>query len=225
MTSSLGTRISQESWPFPIKDRRAGNYVDLLPLSANDADALWPAVVAAPESFTYLRYGPFAEIKSLQIFLKEVSARTHQPFWIVEPKGQAPQGWLSICDVDQKDSSIEIGSIWFSPSLQGTRAAREAIFLLMCHAMDELCYQRLVWRCQSQNQKSFKAAKNLGFTYEGTWRRAAIVDGWQRDVAWFSILKEEWPCRRATISRWLMSENFDAAGNQMARLAELDCGM
>jgi RimJ/RimL family protein N-acetyltransferase len=62
--------------------------------------------------------------------------------------------------------------------------------------MDDLGYERLVWRCQTQNEASFKAAVNLGFTHEGTWRNAAVVKGWQRDVAWFSILKSEWPAKR-----------------------------
>jgi RimJ/RimL family protein N-acetyltransferase len=110
---------------------------------------------------------------------------------------------------------------WFSPALQGTKAAREAIFLLMCHVMDDLGYERLVWRCQAQNAKSFKAARNLGFTYEGIWRRAAVIDGWQRDVAWFSILKDEWPQRRQALERWLAPENFDSSGYQIMRLDDL----
>ena len=130
-------------------------------------------------------------------------------------------GWLSICDVYQNDGSIEIGSIWFSPTLQGTRYGREAIFLLMCQCMDELGYERLVWRCQAQNKKSFRAAESLGFRHEGTWRNAAVVDGWQRDVAWFSILKDEWPVRRKAFSKWLSPDNFDDTGKQLKGLREL----
>jgi RimJ/RimL family protein N-acetyltransferase len=218
--NSLGFPISKTEWSMPIKSARSGRYVDLVPLSVDHTDLLWPAVLAASESFTYLRYGPFGQATELRSLLDDLSQRSDQLFWTVIPKGGAALGWLSICDVFQKDGSIEIGSIWFSPDLQGTRAAREAIFLLMCHAMDDLGYERLVWRCQAQNAKSFKAALNLGFTYEGTWRRAAVVDGWQRDVAWFSILRDEWPRHRAAMSNWLAVENFDSLGRQITRLGE-----
>jgi RimJ/RimL family protein N-acetyltransferase len=218
---SLGAPISQTVWPLPVKTARAGRYVDLEPLSEEHVADLWSAASTAPESFTYLKYGPFDQSASLHALVADLSNRPDQPFWAVTPTGQAPQGWLSICDIFPRDGSIEIGSIWFSPPLQGTRAAREAIFLLMCHAMDDLGYERLVWRCQAQNAKSFKAAQNLGFTSEGIWRRAAVIDGWQRDVAWFSILKEEWPQRRQALDRWLAPENFDGSGHQITRLNDL----
>ncbi|GLR86337.1 GNAT family N-acetyltransferase [Bradyrhizobium iriomotense] len=214
----LGRPVPKTNWPLPIRKPHSGRYVDLELLSENHLADLWPFADAAPESFTYLRYGPFTDIEKLRSTLADLSKRPDQPFWVVMPKGRRPQGWLSICDVYNKDGSIEIGSIWFSPTLQGTRAAREAIYLLMCHAMDDLGYERLVWRCQAQNAKSFNAAKNLGFTYEGTWRRAAVVDGWQRDVAWFSMLKDEWPQRKAALDQWLSQENFDDAGQQIERL-------
>ncbi len=190
-----------------------------MPLEARHADLLWPDVAAAAESFTYLRYGPFSQIDEFRLFLAELASRSDQPFWLASPRAGAGRGWLSLCDISQRDGSIEVGSIWFSPALQRTRAAREAIFLLMCHAMDDLGYERLVWRCQANNTKSFEAATSLGFTYEGTWRRAAVVDGWQRDIAWFSILREEWPLRKRGVSRWLAPDNFDESGQQISRLA------
>ena len=129
-------------------------------------------------------------------------------------------GWLSICDVYQSDGAFEIGSIWFAPALQGSREAREAIFLLMCLGMDDFDYERLVWRCQAQNEGSFRAAINLGFKHEGTWRNAIVYDNWQRDVAWFSILRNEWPMCRTAFKEWLSPENFDDDGQQKRRLQD-----
>lgn len=217
----LGTKIQRSHWPFPQKSEMAGQYVRLEPLSMDHLADLWDAAHSAPESFTYLRYGPFSNIEDLGALLTDLSSRSDQPFWAVITEAGRAQGWLSICDVYQPDGAFEIGSIWFSPSLQGTRGAREAIFLLMCLGMDALEYERLVWRCQAQNEKSFQAALSLGFVHEGTWRNAAIVDGWQRHIAWFSILKEEWPTCRTAFLKWPLSENFDAAGNQKSRLQDL----
>lgn len=218
----LGTKISKNHWDFPQATGIAGQYVRLEPLSMDHHAALWASAAAAPDSFDYFRYGPFHAPDELAGLLLDLSTRTDQPFWaVIGETGQA-SGWLSICDVYQSDGAFEIGSIWFSPTLQGTRAAREAIFLLMCLGMEKFGYERMVWRCQAQNAKSFQAALNLGFRHEGTWRNAAVVNGWQRDIAWFSILKAEWPDVRDAFENWLLPDNFDTSGRQKARLATVE---
>jgi len=217
----LGTKIEENHWAFPDKTKIAGHYTCLEPLSLDHHADLWAAVKTAPESFTYLRYGPFETCDALTTLLTELSSRSDQPFWAVTGQDGRAQGWLSICDVYQDDGAFEIGSIWFSPSLQGTCEAREAIFLLMCLGLDTLGYERLVWRCQAQNDKSFQAAKKMGFVHEGTWRNAAVIDGWQRDIAWFSILRDEWPRCKSAFLKWLAKENFDASGKQKFRLQDI----
>jgi RimJ/RimL family protein N-acetyltransferase len=217
---SLGNAINRGPWEFPRKASVAGRFVQLEPLSDTHVDDLWAASQLAPESFTYLRYGPFDTREQLAELIADLSTRDHQPFWTVFGKERRALGWLSICDVYQNDGAFEIGSIWFAPSLQGTREAREAIFLLMCIGMDDLQYERLVWRCQAQNERSFRAAINLGFTHEGTWRNAMIYQNWQRDIAWFSILRDEWPRCRNALLKWLSPENFDETGQQKVRLQD-----
>lgn len=218
---SLGLKVEKAHWSFPEKTTIDGQYIGLVPLSLAHADDLWAAAKAAPDSFTYLRYGPFEDKTTLVELLADLSSRSDQPFWAVIDQDGAAQGWLSICDVYQSDGAFEIGSIWFTPLLQGTRGAREAIFLLMCLGMDTHTYERLVWRCQAQNKKSLKAALNLGFKHEGTWRNAAVIDGWQRDIAWFSILRAEWPLCRDAFVKWLSQENFDATGTQISRIQDI----
>ncbi len=213
--------MTKAHWQFPAKDVLHGQYVRLEPLSLDHHADLWAAVKSAPDSFAYLRYGPFKTNAALTDLLLDLSSRDKQPFWAVLDQTGKAHGWLSICDVYQDDGAFEIGSIWFAPSLQGTREAREAIFLLMCLGMDTYNYERLVWRCQAQNEKSFRAAINLGFQHEGTWRNAALVDGWQRDVAWFSILRHEWPRCRSAFVKWLSEENFDVEEKQKVRLQQL----
>ncbi|MEP3244714.1 MAG: GNAT family protein [Sneathiella sp.] len=221
LSMTFGTKIDQKSWPFPNLDKIEGSGITLEPLERGHLADLWVSASADPSSFDYLRYGPFNDKDELGILLDDLSSRVDQPFWAVIPKGGKAEGWLSICDIYQGDGSIEIGSIWFSSSLQGTRFGREAIFLLMCRCMDELAYERLVWRCQAQNEKSFRAAESFGFRHEGTWRNAAVVKGWQRDVAWFSILKEEWPVCRKALLNWFLPGNFDAVGRQIKSLRAL----
>jgi len=90
---------------------------------------------------------------------------------------------------------IEIGSIWYSPALQRTRVATEAMYLLARNAFETLGYRRYEWKCNTFNEPSRRAALRLGFTYEGLFRQHMISRGRNRDTAWFSMLDHEWPQR------------------------------
>lgn len=191
----------------------------LEPLGREHVGELWRSTEAADSSWAYLRYGPFASESELLGQVMELAGRADQPFWAVRPEtGGLAQGWLSLCDIYPADGAIEIGSIWFSPQLQRTRAATEAVFLLMQYAMDQLKYQRLVWRCAVVNQASMNAAIRYGFAPEGVWRGSAFAKGRRLDQAWHSILAAEWPASRAAITAWLADENFDEHGRARKRL-------
>jgi hypothetical protein len=117
-------------------------------------------------------------------------------------------------------ADIEIGNIWFSPRMQRTRAATEAMFLLMRHAMDDLGYRRLVWKCNALNAPSIAAAERLGFSFEGVFRNAVIVKGHNRDTAWFAITDSDWSAVSAAHEQWLHPENFDESGGQRTSLRD-----
>jgi len=115
---------------------------------------------------------------------------------------------------------IEIGNIWLSPRLQRSRAATEAIFLMMRRAF-ALGYRRLEWKCDALNAASRRAAERYGFTFEGVFRQAQVVKGRNRDNAWYSIIDGEWPLVRRALEAWLMDVNFDDAGAQRRTLTEV----
>lgn len=221
MTDS-GKFVDLAPRPFPERMPHHGRVVSLEPLQASHLGELWDASLDAKQSWSYLRYGPFPTIDALASQIADFSGRAEQPFWAVRPLSSgAAEGWLSLCDIYPADAAIEIGSVWFSPRLQRTRASTEAIFLLMKHAFDDLGYERLVWRCGALNGPSRRAAERYGFKAEGIWRNAAIVKGWQRDVAWHSMLKPEWSLNRLAISAWLADSNFDPAGIAMRGLSDI----
>ena len=116
---------------------------------------------------------------------------------------------------------IEVGHLAFSPLLQRTPAATEAMYLMMRRAFEELGYRRYEWKCDSLNAPSLAAAKRLGFAFEGTFRQMHVVKGRNRDTSWLSIIDSEWPAVKQALEAWLAPENFDAAGKQRRRLGEL----
>ena len=51
-----------------------------------------------------------------------------------------------------------------------------------------------------------------------------VVKGRNRDTAWYAITDGRWPAIRDAFEAWLAPENFDDAGRQRRRLAELTAG-
>lgn len=208
--------------PLPARIPHRGQSVDLEPLHLRHAAELWQAVQSdrTGASWAYMGYGPFADAGALRGFLGGF-ATTHDPIaWAVRPHATGTaDGWLTLMEIFPAHAHIEIGNIWFSPRMQRTRAATEAMFLLMRHAMDDLGYRRLTWKCNALNMPSRRAAARLGFTYEGTLRNMLVVKGRRRDTAWFSILAEEWPARRDAIAAWLDAANWDAGGRPKRSLS------
>jgi len=208
----LGPIVPEAIRPLPTFERHVGKAVTLEPLSTRHVDDLWEAGHAAEVSWSYLKYGPFPTRDDMAGHISRISGLEQQPFFAVIPAfSDKAEGWASFCNIAPSDAAIEIGSIWLSPRLQRTRAATEAIFLMMQHAF-ALDYHRVVWRCNALNAASMRAARRFGFTYEGTWRGDGIVKGRRRDTAWFSIVGTEWPARRALFAAWLDDSNFDADG-------------
>jgi hypothetical protein len=117
---------------------------------------------------------------------------------------------------------IEVGNILYTPKLQRSLGATEAMYLMARHAFEELGYRRYEWKCNALNAPSRRAALRLGFTYEGTFRNHMIVKGRSRDTAWFSMLADEWPARKAAFERWLDPANFDEDGRQRLSLWALN---
>jgi RimJ/RimL family protein N-acetyltransferase len=218
----LGPVVDATPRPLPARVPHRGRSVDLEPLHVRHAAELYRAAQSDPTgaSFAYLGYGPFADEAALRAFVAGFAA-THDPMaWAVRPHATGTaDGWLTLMEMHPAHAHIEIGNIWFSPRMQRSRAATEAMFLLMRHAMDDLGYRRLTWKCNALNMPSRRAALRLGFTYEGTLRDHLIIKGRRRSTAWFSILAEEWPSRRDALLAWLDDGNWGADGRPKRSLA------
>jgi len=170
--------------------------------------------------WTYLGYGPFADLSSFRSWLLERQMARDPWFYayVRRDTGKAA-GMGAFMRLDAANGVIEIGHIWLAPGLQRTREATDAIFLMMRHAFDELGVRRLEWKCDHLNAPSRAAAKRFGFTFEGIFRKHLIVKGRNRDTAWFSIIDTEWPAIRQAFQAWLKDENFDADGRQKRKLS------
>jgi RimJ/RimL family protein N-acetyltransferase len=153
--------------------------------------------------------------------VRRAEQQTDPTFYaIVDTASGSPVGVASYLRIAPDMGSIEVGHLSYSPALQRTAAATEAMYLMMRRAFDELGYRRYEWKCDSLNAPSRAAAIRLGFQYEGLFRDAVVYKGRNRDNAWYSIVADEWPALRTAFERWLDPANFGPEGGQILRLAQ-----
>jgi len=212
--------------PTPAHKPVDGQYVRLEPLDpAHHGDDLWQALQGPhsdPALWDYLPYGPFSERAAFDTWLSgQAASRDPLFFSVIDLRQQRAVGLLSFLRITPKDGCIEIGHIAFGRAMQRSPASTEAVYLLAKLALGELGYRRLEWKCNAANARSMRAAKRLGFRYEGLFRQHMVVKGENRDTAWFAILDSEWQACNAAFKHWLAADNFNADGQQQQRLEDM----
>lgn len=223
-TNELGQVVGDtvEGWeprPLPERSTLEGRYVSVVPLSSAHYAELYAATCGADDAalWTYLPAEPPADLPSFWMLMAGRLESDPTTYAIVPEDGK-PGGVFSLCSVDPAHGVMELGWVLFGRSLQRTRAATEAVHLVMRYAFEDLGYRRLEWKCDSLNEPSRRAAERFGFTYEGRFRSHRVVKGRNRDSDWFAITAEEWPRLRPAYAGWLDPANFDDAGRQHAAL-------
>lgn len=225
MPPPVGPEVDTTPRSLPLRNALRGRYAVLEPLHKRHAAELWHAAQGADESWTYLNCGPFASLAAITQYIAGFATDQSRVAWAVRPVATGvASGWLSLLDIQPANAAVELGNIWFAPVMQRTRAATEAMFLPLRHVADDLGYRRLVWKCNSLNAPSKRAAERLGFTYEGCHRMHLVTKGRRRDSDWYSIVEDEWPSRRDAILAWLAPENFGTDGTALRGLAEIRGG-
>ena len=209
--------------PFPSRKVIEGAYCRLEPLDVAKHGADIAAAFAGAHSvWDYLPVDEPKDRAASDAFLASIVARADiVPFAVVDKADGKAKGHLRLMEIRPAHGVFEVGFIAYSPSLQRTRAATEAIYLCGAYGF-ELGYRRFEWKCNNGNEPSRRAAQRFGFKYEGLFRQHQVVKGQNRDTAWFSILDTEWPAHKAAFQRWLAPENFDKDGRQKTSLAALN---
>lgn len=210
--------------PPPPRTVMSGQFCRVEPLdAAKHAESLFDANLldTAYRGWTYLPQEPIRDRIAYRTWAEEASRSADPLFFAIEDSatGRAV-GIASYLRIDPQSGSIEVGHIHYSPLLQRTPAATEAMYLMMKRAF-ELGYRRYEWKCDALNQPSRDAAQRLGFSFEGVFRQARVYKGRNRDTAWYSVIDPEWPALESAFQTWLAPENFDEQGRQRVRLTEL----
>jgi RimJ/RimL family protein N-acetyltransferase len=224
--SEIGIAVDPSPALRPQPTVLSGRVVTLRPFDrASQAEALYQAT-HGPEKddlWRYMSEGPFASRADFDAAFDRNASSTDPLFFAIEDNATGvPVGQASYLRIEPRHRVIEVGNIIFTPALQRSSGATEAMYLMARHAFDDLGYRRYEWKCNALNQPSRRAALRLGFHFEGVFRQHMIIKGRNRDTAWFSMTDSEWPLRRANFERWLAPDNFNSAGGQMISLASLN---
>jgi RimJ/RimL family protein N-acetyltransferase len=226
---SVGAPVDSVPARHPERVTMEGRHVLLVPLDpathaeslfehshGTDCDRLW----------RYLSDGPFANRAAFDAAIERKATSNVAIFLaVVRKRDHAALGYASYMRIEPADRVIEVGNILFTPQLQATTGATEAMYLMARHVFDDLGYRRYEWKCNALNTPSRTAALRLGFTFEGVFRQHMIIKGRNRDTAWYSMLDYEWPSRKAAFEGWLAPENFDASGRQKQSLSAVRDGI
>lgn len=228
--NALGQPIGQavpdwKACALPPREMMQGQYCRIEPIDLDaHASDLYSAFRQDNENriWTYLPYGPFDEEAGFRSWMEDACFGDDPLFHaIIDGQTEKAIGVASYLRIDPANGVIEVGNINYSPELQRTRAATEAMYLMMHRAFSELGYRRYEWKCDALNAPSRNAAERFGFSYDGLFQQAIMYKGRNRDTAWFSILDGDWPALKAAYLEWLDADNFEASGQQKTGLAEM----
>lgn len=223
LTEILGPELHWQPARVPEHTVLQGRYVRLEPLNVQQHTAPLYAAQASGDDrlWLYLPYGPFDDEEAFRAYIEKMAATVDPLAFAVVPTGGDQAGLVTYLRIENVTGSIEIGHIWYGANIQRSPVTTEVVYLLAKHALDDLGYRRLEWKCHNRNERSKRAALRFGFTFEGVFRNHMIVRGRNRDTAWFSITGEEWPAIRHTFEAWLDPANFDTAGQQIRSLEDI----
>lgn len=169
----------------------------LEPLRMSHFDHLSPVVINNPG---ILKYSPpkFGTKELLKKYIQDNINLRHKnqklPFAIFDKQKNRYAGCTSYLNISEINERIEIGSTWIGKSFQRTGLNRSCKSLLFEYAFENLDAKRVELKTDGRNSQSKIAILAIGAKYEGTLRSHTIMsDGYRRDTAYYSILKNEWP--------------------------------
>ena len=97
-------------------------------------------------------------------------------------------------EIDWANRSVELG-YWLGASFEGKGLVTRACQVLIDHAFNTLCLNRVVISCAQENQRSRAIAERLGFTQEGMLRQSDWLKDRFVDQVVYGMLASEWRSR------------------------------
>jgi RimJ/RimL family protein N-acetyltransferase len=182
--------------PTPRNNTLSGEYVDLRPLTVDDAQRTFDW--RSSQRAVLLNQGA----QTVEAQAVWIATRPAGEFnFIIQTKAGLPIGMLSLTAIDRINRVGEPGRflIGDEEAARGIPAAAEAMKLLYELAFDRLELRRVWGVVASANTRMIKWQTYLGMSQEGCLRQHLLIDGRLQDAVIFGLLADEY--RRNTLPR------------------------
>jgi N-acetyltransferase len=125
------------------------------------------------------------------------------PFTVMA--GGKAVGMTTFMNVDSANRRVEIGSTWYTKSVQRSSVNTECKLMLLTHAFESLDCIAVEFRTHWINRQSRAAIERLGAKLDGVLRNHSInlhpdAGGALRDTCVYSIIASEWPSVKAHLT-------------------------
>jgi RimJ/RimL family protein N-acetyltransferase len=183
-----------------------GVRVKLLPLKETYIDALFEA--SKDSRIWELSTTPIQSRADMMLYVRRALEEQEQgvgiPFVVYDKSTDTIIGSTRLFDISLPHRQLEIGHTWYHPSVWRTRINTESKYLLLRHSFESIGTIRVQLKTDLRNTRSQAAIARLGAIKEGILRSHCILhDGYVRDTAMFSIIKQEWPTVKARLEQFL----------------------
>ena len=160
-----------------------------------DAPAMYRHWANDPEVTKYLTWPTHPSVQVSEAVLQSwVSCYVNPDYyqWAIVLKDMGePIGSMAVVKQDDKVGKAEIGYC-IGRSWWGQGIMTEAFQAVIDYLFGEVGVQRIEAGHDPNNPASGAVQRKCGLKYEGTFRRRIRSNQGITDVAWYSILKEEW---------------------------------
>jgi RimJ/RimL family protein N-acetyltransferase len=173
--------------------------VQLEPLSTAHASGLQDAITdGALHTLWYTIVPPPESLDTwIATSLKAREAGAALPFVVRRLRDDRIVGSTRFMNIEAAQRRLEIGTTFYSASVQRSALNTECKRLLLAHAFEALHCLAVEFRTHWFNHRSREAIARLGAKQDGVLRQhQRLPDGSLRDTVVFSIIDSEWPAVR-----------------------------
>ncbi|ATF25583.1 GNAT family N-acetyltransferase [Brochothrix thermosphacta] len=219
----VGVALAEDTLTFkkPEKVVLTGKYCRLEPVNAEaHAESLFHSFSQnqSPQQWTYLPSAvPTVYSEFNDYVLGMENSNDYDCFTIINANNEAV-GTFALMRLDIVNGVVEVGMVTFSEKMRQTVVSTEAYYLLARYVFETLGFRRYEWKADALNEPSKKAAKRLGFSYEGLFQQITTTHGRNRDTTWYAMTDIAWRNQVENYVKWLSPENFDNEGKQLSKL-------
>jgi RimJ/RimL family protein N-acetyltransferase len=174
-----------------------GEYASLVPLSHSHRDALCEAVKDGNlwELWYTTIPSPSKMSEEIERRLSLQKNKIMNPFCVLDAN-KAPIGMTTYMNIDEVNRRLEIGSTWYSKSVQKTAINTECKLMLLSHAFEEFKCIAVEFRTNWFNFQSRRGIERLGAKLDGVLRSHVLnrhpnALNTVRDTCVYSILESE----------------------------------